>query len=328
MTALMVMARCSRSAVWKARLFGPASGFQNPKEILDPPAFQVIPDALDRRLEAVDVEAGQQEPLDCLLTVGRCGFAHMHHRDRGRFGSLDGGRHNQLAIVGLRPAQGACCAPGGPSCGWTCAVRSHGSISISTCPQGSALRIVANSFEAPFPRQRSCFARTSTSVRCKRRCSSNSSKKFRLPVHDADHPGLAAQLRRRPGDIVQAIEPAPRLFVPVIRVLSRRRAALGDGVVPLARCRERDSPRVLQHLQCLQAARKLRSPPGIDKPELAAHALPDQGTAGKWVRRHNTIKTCLGIGRAKGAENLVLEHHAVPYTRRGTTCPDLHVGTG
>ena len=30
------------------------------------------------------------------------------------------------------------------------------------------LRIVANSFEAPFPRQRSCFARTSTSVRCKR----------------------------------------------------------------------------------------------------------------------------------------------------------------
>ena len=96
----------------------------------------------------------------------------------------------------------------------------------------------------------------------------------------------------------------------------------------MTRGRERDSPRVLQHLQCLQAARKLRSPPGIDKPELAAHALPDQGTAGKWVRRHNTIKTCLGIGRAKGAENLVLEHHAVPYTRRGTTCPDLHVGTG
>ena len=92
--------------------------------------------------------------------------------------------------------------------------------------------------------------------------------------------------------------------------------------------REGDSPRVLQHLQRLQAARKLRSPPGIDKPELAAHALPDQGTAGKWVRRHNTIKTRLGIGRAQGAENLVLEHHAVSYTRRRTTCPDLNVGTG
>ena len=86
--------------------------------------------------------------------------------------------------------------------------------------------------------------------------------------------------------------------------------------------RERNSPRVLQHLQRLQAARKLRSSPGIDKPELAAHALPDQATAGKWVRRHNTIKTRLGIERAKGAENLALDHHAVSYTRRGTTCSD------
>ena len=92
--------------------------------------------------------------------------------------------------------------------------------------------------------------------------------------------------------------------------------------------RERNSPRALQHLQRLQASGELRSPPGIDKPELAAHALPDHATAGKWVRRHNRIKTRLGIRRAKGAENLVLEHHAVSYTRRGTTCPDLNVGTG
>ena len=42
--------------------------------------------------------------------------------------------------------------------------------------------------------------------------------------------------------------------------------------------RERNSPRALQYLQRLEAARKLRSPPGIDKPELAAHALPDHGT--------------------------------------------------
>ncbi len=79
----------------------------------------------------------------------------------------------------------------------------------------------------------------------------------------------------------------------------------------MTRGRERHSPRALQHLQRLQAARKLRSPPGIDKPELAAHALPDHGTADKWVRRHDTIKTRLGIRRPKGAENLVLDHHAV-----------------
>ena len=85
----------------EGEMFGPASGFQNPKEILDAPAFQVIPDALDRRLEAVDVETGQQKPLDCPLTVRRCGFAHVDHRDRDRFGPLDGGRHNQLAIVDL-----------------------------------------------------------------------------------------------------------------------------------------------------------------------------------------------------------------------------------
>ena len=57
--------------------------------------------------------------------------------------------------------------------------------------------------------------------------------------HQHHTPALTAlmvmALRHRPGDIVQAIEPALRLFVPVIRLLSRRRAALGDGVVPVAR---------------------------------------------------------------------------------------------
>ena len=39
-----------------------------------------------------------------------------------------------------------------------------------------------------------------------------------------------------PATSCKPIEPALRLFVPVIRVLSRRRPALGDGVVPVARC--------------------------------------------------------------------------------------------
>ena len=49
------------------------------------------------------------------------------------------------------------------------------SISISSWPPESWLRNAANSFGAPFSRMRLCLARTSTSTRQIRRCSSNRS---------------------------------------------------------------------------------------------------------------------------------------------------------
>ena len=50
------------------------------------------------------------------------------------------------------------------------------SISISTCPSAAPARMAANSFGAPLARQRSWWARTSTSTRFRRRCSSNTAK--------------------------------------------------------------------------------------------------------------------------------------------------------
>ena len=82
-------------------MFHPASRLEQPKEVLDAPALQVIADDLDRGLWAVHIDTGQQEPLNRLLAGRRAGLAHMDHRDRDWLGALDGSRQDQLAVADL-----------------------------------------------------------------------------------------------------------------------------------------------------------------------------------------------------------------------------------
>ena len=58
-------------------MFDSASGLEHPEQVFDAPAPQVIADDRDRGFGAVDVEAGEQEPLDRRLAGWRRGFAHM-----------------------------------------------------------------------------------------------------------------------------------------------------------------------------------------------------------------------------------------------------------
>ena len=54
---------------------------------------------------------------------------------------------------------------------------------------------------------------------------------IRLPVHDAEHPRLAAQRRRRPVDVAQPVDPAPRLGGRLLRRLGGFLRRLGGRLL-------------------------------------------------------------------------------------------------
>ena len=75
-----------------------------------------------------------------------------------------------------RPAPPPACAPGGPACRWICAARSGGRSRSRRARRRRRRAWRRTASGRPWRSQRSWWARTSTSTRFRRRCSSNTAK--------------------------------------------------------------------------------------------------------------------------------------------------------
>ena len=86
---------------------------------------------------------------------------------------------------------------------------------------------------------------------------------IRLPVHDAEHSGLAAQRRRRPVDVAQAVDPAPRLGGRLLRrrrrwLVRRARRAAGRRGETAAQHAQRQTRAIDRQGQMQMQAERLR----------------------------------------------------------------------
>ena len=140
-------------------------------------------------------------------------------------------------------------------------------------------------------------------------------------------PQLALLVRRHPNQRQPFHGPSLR------RDLQRR----GNRLLQTARrgrpCRnvgrrQRNPARPLHSTERLQATRKLGLPSRIEKTKRLAHTPRDPHPAGVRLTTQNRAQTPLRIRLPKRSKNLALDHHAMSYTSRISTCSVLLVGTG
>ena len=125
-----------------------------------------------------------------------------------------------------------------------------------TCPSAAPARMAANSFGAPLARQRSLAPALPPGSDGAARRTPRSNPP---PGPSAEHSGLAAQRRRRPVDVAQAVDPAPRLGG---RLLRRRRRRLVRRARRAARRRlaQRQTRAIDRQGQMQMQAERLRGP--------------------------------------------------------------------